>query len=704
MQYERNCNLQYVKIFIIFAVCLISTLKQYIVKLINYLGGTLIIASLCLSSSIYAQDYPQKSNLPTIYIETENHKTISSKETYINATLRYVDADGEKYYDALGIRGRGNSTWNLTKKPYRIKFDKKQEFLGPEHAKAKSWTLLANYADKSLMRNALAAHLGKFAGQPFTAAAQFVDLVLNGRYVGNYQISDQVEVRKKRVDIVEQEDPMTDGANISGGYLLEIDGFADSEPCKFTTSRGVKITIKSPDDEIIDARQVNYIKTYIQTFENTLFSADFTNPETGYRKYVDENTLLSWYVASEMTANPDAFWSTYIYKNQDDPKIYWGPLWDYDIAFNNCRRKGNMTRRMVLKDGYGADLTGVWIRRMWEDPWFVNAVNEKWKSMVENGVEEHLINFIDAKEAELSASQILDGKLWPINSRVYDEYLLFSTYSETVDYLRKFVRERVSYLTETFDKEAAGAVPTPPFEIEEDYYYRIHNANTMKCADLTTDGKSLCGNTYTDGTESQQWNITNLDNGYCMITNRATGQAITDAAPAVNGIYQRNEQLTLTDPDAANLRQQWQILPLPTGGAYTIVNHATELAWNNSGGVSNDGNPWISWDNDSNNPYKPNRHWRIIRDELKENAGIRELNVYTDDYIITYSPSESIIRFRSSEETTLDGTYSITGLNGTTMMSGKTADSIDISMLPTGMYVLIWETGGQYISRKLIKP
>ena len=691
--------------FLLFLQCVkYQTLNLTIVKIINYLGSALAFATLCLPYSVSAQDYPQKSNLPTVYIETENHKPITSKETYIKATLRYVDADGEKYYDALGIRGRGNSTWGLAKKPYRIKFDKKQEFLGPDRAKAKSWTMLANYADKSLMRNALAAHLGKFAGQPFTAAAQFVDLVLNGNYVGNYQISDQVEVRKKRVDIVEQEDPMTDDSNITGGYLLEIDGFADSEPCKFTTTRRVKITVKSPDDEIIDPRQVNYIKNYIQSFENALFSADFTNPETGYRQYVDESTLISWYVASEMTANPDAFWSTYIYKNQDDPKIYWGPLWDYDIAFNNCRRKGDMTRRMVLKDGYGADLTGVWIRRMWEDPWFVNAVNEKWKDMVEKGVEQYLLDFIDAKESELNASQSLDGKLWPINRRVYDEYVLFSSYSATVDFLRKFVRERVSYLSETFEKEAAGAVPTPPFEIEEDYYYRIHNANTMKCADLTADGKALCGNTYIDGTESQQWNISDLGNGYCTITNRATGLAITDAAPLVNGKYQHNEQLSLSDSDKDNLRQQWRIVPLPTGGSYIIENRATGLAWNNSSGNSNDGNPWISWDNDANNPNKPNRHWRIIRDELKDDSGVGELMTSTDEYIVTYSPSEAIIKFISGGETTLNGTYSITGLNGMTVRSGQIESRIDISGLSAGMYVLVWESEGRYLSRKIVRP
>lgn len=671
-------------------------------KFISKLIGAIVLAFVASGAS--AQSYPQKSNLPTLYIDTENHQSITSKETYLKATLRYVDTNGETYYDALGIRGRGNSTWGLAKKPYRIKFDKKQEFLGPDHAKAKSWTLLANYADKSLMRNALAACLGKFAGQPFTAAAQFVDLVLNGNYVGNYQISDQVEVRPKRVDIVEQEDPMTDDSNITGGYLLEVDGFADGEPCWFRTSRGVKITVKSPDDEIIDQRQVNYIRNYIQNFENVLFSADFTNPETGYRRFVDENTLVSWYVASEMTANPDAFWSTYIYKNQDDPKIYWGPLWDYDIAFNNCQRQGDMTKRMVLKDGFGADLTGVWVRRMWEDPWFVNAVNEKWKSMTSDGLQDHLLKFIDDKEAELKASQALDGKIWPIYKRVYDEYKIFYSYSATVDFLRKFVRERISYLTETFEKEAAGAVPTPPFELEEDYYYRIHNANTMKCADISADGSLLCGNTFVSGTNSQHWTIQSVGNGYYMIINRESGKAITDNAALSGSTYQRGSQLALTDANTSAMRQHWQFVPMPSGDAYVIANRVTGLAWNNSGGSSDDGNQFISWSNDSENSTKPNRHWRIIRDELKETSGIAGISAGDHDYVITYSPSESIVRFYTDNGETLSGTYTLINVNGVVMKSGEIAETIDVSSIPAGLYILTWETNGRRNSCKLLKP
>lgn len=651
-----------------------------------------------------AQTYPQKSNLPTVYIETENGQAITSKETYINAILRYVDGESIVVYDALGIRGRGNSTWNLAKKPYRIKFDKKQEFLGPDRAKAKSWTLIANYADKSLIRNALAAKLGSFAGQPFTAAAQFVDLVLNGQYRGTYQISDQIEVREKRVDVVEQADPITDESNITGGYLLEVDGFADSEPCFFTTAKGIKITVKSPDDEIIDQRQVNYIRNYIQAFEDALFSSNFKDPDTGYRKYVDDNTLVGWYVASEMTANPDAFWSTYIYKNQDDPKIYWGPLWDYDIAFNNSQRKGDMTQRLVLTDGFGADLTGVWLRRMWEDPWFVNAVNDKWKSMIDAGLEEELISFIDEKETELKTSQALDNKLWPVNKRVYDEYQLFSTYKATVEFLRKFVHERITYLSSTFDSEAKGITPNPDFIPEQNYYYRIHNASSQKCADLTVGGDALCGNTYSDGTESQHWSIEPVDEGYYQIINRASGRAISDPAAYIGGSYQKESQLALADVNASDRRQHWQFVAMPTGGVYAIANRTTGLAWNNSGGSTAEGNPFISWTNDANNIDKPTRQWYVIRDEQKMSTGVESICMDMNDYIVTYSPSAAIIKFIVDGEIALNGTFSIINMNGMVAMSGPVSNTVDVSSLAPGVYILSWQIDGRSVTRKFVKP
>lgn len=662
---------------------------------------------LALALSAHAADpaYPQKSNVPTLYIETENGAPIQSKNgDYVKAVIHLVDGDDVTVYDKLGVRGRGNSTWGLAKKPYRIKFDKKQEFLGPDRAKAKSWTLLANHADKTLMRNAVAACIGTFAGQPFTAAAQFVDLVLNGQYLGSYQISDQMEIREKRVDITEQEEGLGADQNITGGYFLEVDGFASSEPVYITTNKGLAITIKSPDEDVISAAQIAYIKGYINRFEASLFSSDFTDPETGYRQYVDESTLASWYISSELTGNVDCFWSTYIYKEKDDPKIYWGPLWDYDIAFNNCNRTGEVTNSLMIDKGFGDNLTKVWVKRMWQDPWFANLINTKWKELVANGIEQHVLDYIDATAALLEESQRLNFSKWRIDERAYNEIKLFSTYSEGVEYLKRFITGHVSYLTTAFENAAASLTPPEPFEAEKDYFYNISNKGNARFVDVNDEG-GVCIWTPTEGRSSQFWRFEPSENGTYRIINRLTDKAITDVAPENGPIYATGSQLEVADVDYDNQRQLWSIAPASneSGMGYVIQNALTGLAWNNSGGGSGDGNKIISWTSDSSNPSKPTRQWTITRTEEKQQTGMEGAPVNEIDYFITYDPTCGALHFGTIGAETLTGSAAILSLDGRMMLQFAPAETVDISGLTPGYYILSWTTGGKTRSLKFAK-
>lgn len=631
-------------------------------------------------------EYPQLTNLPTLYIETQNHAPITSKETYVSATLRYVDADGETFYDALQIRGRGNSTWGLPKKPYRLKFNKKQKFLGPERANAKSWPILANATDHSLMRNAIASVIGDFAGQPFTAAAQFADVVLNGEFLGNYQISDQMEIREKRVDITEQEDPATADSDITGGYFLEVDGFAEGEPVYFRTSRGVLITIKSPDEEVINNAQQIYIRNHIQKFENALFSANMADPEKGYRQYVDAETLASWYVSTELTGNPDGFWSTYIYKEKGDDKIYWGPLWDYDIAFNNCRRQGDISRKLILDTGYGADLTGLWIRQMWKDPWFLELINQKWKEMVEAGVEEHVIAAIDRYAEELEQSQALNFERWSINSRVYDELVLYDSYSDYVTYLKDYIHTRVAFLTQAFE----NAQPPKPFDGDTGLYYRIRNIGSSRLLD--TSGEDVFISTGDPARMSQEWQLVAIGDGYQFI-NRENGLAVTDAAVMSAGSYIPGARLKLSDPDSSDLTQQWKVETVGDN-KYTVTNKATSLAWNNEGGRNEDGNPVISWTSDNDNAYKPTRQWAFTTTTPVE-SGIDEITYSLGEqeiYQVSWSPSEHKLFFRSGRELEA-GEVEVYSLSGEKTGSWQIAPEITLPATETGAYIVRWRVG-----------
>ena len=278
----------------------------------------------------HAQSYPQRTDVPSVYIETENRRSITSKEQYINCTFIYVDGDSLGRYENTLIRGRGNSTWwNSDKKSFRVKFEKKQRLLGEGFANAKSWTLLANHGDKTMIRNALTYDLGRFMGMKFCPAARFVDLYLNGNYQGTYQISDQVQVHKKRVEVDED-----------SGWLLEVaNENSKEEPLISSTGFNIMYNIKNPKDQQLTVDRRIAIGRWIQQFESTVASHDYCDPEKGWRAYVDEEDFINWYVGAEITGNIDALYSIYMYKEADDQKIHFGPLWDLDLGYDNSSER-----------------------------------------------------------------------------------------------------------------------------------------------------------------------------------------------------------------------------------------------------------------------------------------------------------------------------------------------------------------------------
>ena len=582
----------------------------------------LFILFLMLSVFGYAQknSYVQKTNIPTIYIETFNNKLITSKTTYIYATMVYVSGTDTVRYDSMQIRGRGNSTWNLLKKPYRIKFKESTKFLGKGYAKNKSWTLLANYGDKSLLRNAVTAQMGEFLGLPFNPAAHFVDLVLNGTYIGNYQVSDQVNVDNKRVEIFEQDYVATSLSNITGGYLLEIDGFATGEPEYFSTDKNLLVTIKSPDEDVINSSQKNYITNYINNFESLLFGNNFTDPTNGYRPVIDSATVVPWYIATELSANVDGFWSTYIYKDKDDPKLYFGPLWDFDIAYNNCYRSGDVTNASMVDKGFGDDLAKVWVKQLIKDPWFNRAVNDAWKKKINEGLVDYLCNYIDSMANVIDASQRLNYSEYRIDTRAYNEIYLYSTYGDYIDQLKSFIRSHAYYLTTLFagrygatgdDGGEYEPEPLHPFELNRSYYYRIYNKGTNKVLDVDTYTKNVVMYSPVFGKDTQLWRI-EKDGDYYRLVNKAEEMAFND--PSVYGSI--GTTLNLADVNEFDTRQLWDFAVVNENGNYNIINAYTNNAINNNGGHSSEGNSVISYYNNDRNSTSTNRQWRIVPDEL----------------------------------------------------------------------------------------
>jgi len=391
--------------------------------------------------TITAEDHSEKAyvvkfsdgGIPALYINT-NGAPVDSKDVYVTGTLQLVSNFRDIIYDGkTEIKGRGNSTWGMPKKPYRIKLDKKTALTG--RIANKNWVLLANYADKTLMRNELAFILSRNSGLAFTPDSKYIEVFLNGVHQGSYLMTDQVKEGKDQVDVEDK------------GYLLEVDGFADSEPVHFYTGRGMPVTVKYPDEDEISQDQKDYITGHFQQFEDALFASNFTDPVNGYRKYFDVDSYVNYYIVNEVMGNPDVFWSTYMYKKDGDDKIYTGPVWDFDIAANNDDRLGDQVNGLMFNAAHEPKM---WINRLMQDPEFRKKIRARWNEL--SPKIKTLPASVDVLAKKLETSQAVNFIKWPVlNVKVYREFQVAGSYQAEVTYLKTFLTNHINWLDTKFN-------------------------------------------------------------------------------------------------------------------------------------------------------------------------------------------------------------------------------------------------------------
>ncbi|MDD2995309.1 MAG: CotH kinase family protein [Paludibacter sp.] len=639
----------------------------------------------------------QYSNLPSVYINTENNAAVTSKVDWLPAQIQIVSTDTiDQINVPTEIRGRGNSTWSMPKKPYRIKLDKKTNLMGM-YARAKNWVFLANYADKTLMRNAVAFQIGRIAGLEFTPSTRFVDLVLNNNFLGNYMVTDQIEVHSERVAIDEQDSSQVAEPDVTGGYLLEIDGFAASEPVWFTSSQGLKFTVKSPDDDDINEFQLAYIQNYINEFETRLFSTNFTDPVAGYRTMIDSTSLVNWYIASELTGNSDAFWSTYVYKKRSDNKLYFGPLWDYDIAFNNDDRLGDATEKRMSQYAHNPR---TWILRFLEDEWFQTLLWRRWNELMAANLAGNLNTYINETAGLLDASQQLNFQKWNnLNKKVYRETYLFDTYAQGVDYLKTYVANRIKFLNTSFYVKEPDR-PTPPF-VATRHYYMMMNKRTNNAIQVRSHaveaGSFLEMWEPEEGQAAQLWEFRNVSGNIYHIINKNSGLAMT-----ANG---RGTNLVQQPLNATNTAQQWKIEPVGIEGAYGIVNVQSGNSVNNSGGNFANGTSAIEWT--ANITGSENQQWFLQKMEMITTGLLHAATLEADIYP---NPASSYVSVRFNSIGDQSVSLSICDLSGkmlahtnTQTQAGVNVLTLSVSNLQSGVYLLqLKNSDGSVYNSKLV--
>jgi hypothetical protein len=385
----------------------------------------------------------QFTGVPIINVNTENGVPVDSKEDYRNASIEII-ADGTDYPDYKGttkIRGRGNSTWGMEKKPYRLKLDTKAPILGMPADK--DWALLANYADKSLMRTKIAFAVSEMFGLAFTPKGRFAELFLNGEYKGSYFLTEHVKVASDRVDIGELKASDIGEDKITGGYLLEVDERLGEENW-FYTNRHVPFCLKNPDTGIPE--QVEYIRNYVQQTEDAIFSPTFSDVNSGYAKYIDAESFINWFWVNELFKNNDAVFhsSVFMYKPRGG-KLFMGPVWDFDLSAGNINYNGNNN-----PEGWWVK-QAAWITRLFEDPAFKEKAKAKWMEIRPRLAS--LYDMITETSRELQLSQRENFKKWDIlNKNVYPNIVVLGSYANEVQYLKNWLFSRMQWI----DNELAG--------------------------------------------------------------------------------------------------------------------------------------------------------------------------------------------------------------------------------------------------------
>ena len=384
----------------------------------------------------------QLTNLPTVVIHTLDDVEPYDKEHEITCLVTIISENGTSVLtDTATIRERGNASRTFPKKPYRIKFANKHKVLGSK-ANAKKWTLINNYGDKTLMRNQLAFELSRRFGMPYTPFCAYVDVIMNGDYKGCYQLCDQIEVRKNRVDITEMAPTDISGEALTGGYLIEADAYAGDEPEQgmFWSDKGTGVTIKSPADDEITSEQHEYIRTH------------YNQMESDWRTYLDLNTFLRHFLVGEVSGNTDTYWSMYMYKHRANDTLFVGPVWDFDLAFENDNRTYPISHLNDYIYRTNGSTTG-YLRTLVDKIVVQNASAKQqlasiWAQIRQAGfTEESFIAYIDEQAEMLEQSQRLNFMRWDnLNSIVHQNPKTYGSYEAEVENIRHYINYRIPWM------------------------------------------------------------------------------------------------------------------------------------------------------------------------------------------------------------------------------------------------------------------
>ena len=425
------------------------------------------------------KDYTIKltnTGLPIVRIDTKG-QSVTRRDTWVDGTtIRIELPDGTVAFesDSLSLKGRGNGTWTETnKKPYALKLNSKAKILGMD--KSKRWCLLANYKDRTLLRNDAAFWLSRHTNMPYTVKGRYVELVWNGKHMGNYYLCQQIRIESGRVEIADPN--LTDPEN--GGMLIVIDDFLgysssdrqDKSPMIGFRSTGANSRYKLPyvlkdpeEDEngnllTSSSATFKYLQNYVKNMEDAIYTSDQSDD---WMNYLDIDRAVDYVLIQEITMNHDSYntWpnagphSAYLYKDAGDLLCY-GPVWDFDYhtftlyndAAYSSAASGDNPRikqwELLKMDNKGYNNKYYFADLVKRSPKFKQRLKERWNEY-KYVWRDSLPIYIDMMADSIRLSESYNIKVWAENTSL-------TNYRQNGDYNLSF-QEAVNAMKSAFLK------------------------------------------------------------------------------------------------------------------------------------------------------------------------------------------------------------------------------------------------------------
>lgn len=374
------------------------------------------------AESLVFNDTVPYTGVPRIIIETVNGTAIEDKVTEIPARLQvFGETQAETPVYEITIRGRGNLTWSYAKKPYTFVFNDKQPFLGMP--KAKKWLMIANFRDRTLIKNAVSLEIARRFDYSWQPHGQFADVYLNNKFIGNYYICEKIQVQKNRLNLSDN------------GYLMEFDENYDGN-YKFK-SKYRKLPINITEPELLTTTTFKYIQSYIDSLE-CILDGDEDCEDLDYNDFIDLKSFADYWLVQEVVTNAEAVHpkSLYIYKDTDT-KLMAGPAWDFDWATFDPNKKG---------------FQGIlpWVDSLLKKQEFVDIVKQEW--LANRDKLENMDGFIDSIADYTKKSNDENHKVWPVTVTkgvIGDERMELD---EALDMLRNTYHQRLKELDGLIDE------------------------------------------------------------------------------------------------------------------------------------------------------------------------------------------------------------------------------------------------------------